>query len=33
MLLNIYKDMYMQAMKQAGVYADDIDKSIDGHIE
>lgn len=27
------KDMYMQAMKQAGVYADDIDKSIDGHIE
>ena len=27
------KDMYMQAMKQAGVYADDIDKSIEGHIE
>ena len=26
-------DMYMQAMKQAGVYADDIDKSIEGHIE
>ena len=27
------KDMYMQAMKRDGVYADDIDKSIDGHIE
>lgn len=27
------KDMYMQAMKRESVYADDIDKSIDGHIE
>ena len=27
------KDMYMQAMKNMGIYTDDIDKAIDGHID
>lgn len=27
------KDMYMQAMKNKGMYTDDIDKAIDGHID